>query len=349
MLCPNNITSVDLLCSVYSNIKRTDSFTHGCMNTFIGFLSIEPDWLSNLRIVMGTLRDTCSKWQISKPKIWSQLLLSFVNYYTTFKGFTETSKKYGDNKEIWISALEQLKNELINEKNAYQVAENQFQSYIDDLQKLESLIASNINDVWDVLSDKETKMVQIASEFISLQYKVNQLQSDFNSSEIANGKSYTQSVVKISYSILSSEGVRIPYLNSASLLYTISDLDYGLITNYEEINLSLEKIADFQVKASAEAQALAVTKSILQMITNLKTNLIASKKGISDFSQMWLNEIDKINQVINFIHSGIDPSMYIDLKSMPSALATWKALADYVPKLIEGFKSGKDIILEIKK
>lgn len=349
MLCPNVMNAGDMLCRAYGNVKRTDSFTYGCMNTSIGFLSPDPIWLGSLRTRMGMLRDTCSKWQLSKPDIWSQLLLPFVNYYTTFKGFTEASKDFGSNTSIWLSALEQLKNELTLGKNVSQYAENQFEAQINDLQNLEVVITSSINDAWAALSDEETKMVEIASEITKLQDKINQLQVDLTSSEISSGKSYVQSVVKIGYDILITAGTGIPYMTIVSMVFTIGQIAYDLITKSAEINESLEKIADLQVEATEEAQALAATKSVLQIITNLKTNMIALKNDMPDFSQMWANEIDKINQVINSINSGVDPSIYIDLKSMPTALATWETLADYVPKLISGPQQGKDVILTIKK
>lgn len=349
MLCPNVMTVGDMLSSAYSNIKKTDSFVFGCMNTSIGYLSPDPVWLGQLRSRMSMLRDTCAIWQQDKPDIWSQMLLPFVNYYTLFEGFTKASKDFGNDREIWLSSLTQLKNELTVGKNAAQIAENQFQKHINDLKNLEVLIVSSVNDAWKALGKEEEQIVKLASEITHLQDEINQLQEEITSAEISGGMGYTKSVVKIGYSILIEGSTAVPYLTIAGLVFTVGELAYDLISKSVSIRKSLEKIAQLQLEATQEAQAIAATKAIIQLITNLRLNMVALKDNMPDFSNMWSNEIEKIDQVINAINSGVDPSIYIDIKSMPSALATWKTLSDFVPKVTKGSEEGKEVILNISE
>jgi hypothetical protein len=349
ILCPNVMTVGEMLAGAYSDLKRTDSFAYGSMNTSIGYLSPDPPWLTTFRARMSMLRDACAGWQQSKPDIWAQILLPFANYYTLFAGFTKTAREYGDNRELWLIMLEQLKKELISGKKDSQNAENQFKSHINELKRLEKLLSTSSNEAWTALAGTEQAMVELAGEMVHVQDEINQLQHEISASEISGGKTYVQSVVKTIYTIASSTSVEIPYLTIISLVLTTGSLAYDLILTNQSISRSLDRIAELRTQASIEAQAAAATKTVIQLIAHLNTNLAKLINKMPGFAQMWSHEIEKINQVIYALQSGVNPGDYIDLQSMPSALISWKTLAGYIPKLTKTPEEGKTVTLGVNQ
>jgi hypothetical protein len=349
MLCPNVMDVGDIFVEAYSNIRKVDSFAYAGRNIMVGKLAPDPDWLGPVRTRVSLLSDSCAQWQQKKPDIWSQILMPFTNYYTLFSGFTEAAKGFGEHKQIWLQALDNLKEGLTTAKEAVKTAELQFETQINNLKNVEELLKSSINDAWAALESEEKEMVKLASEITHLQDQVDHLQSDITSAEFSAGKNYIQSTVTISYALVSSAGADIPYLSIAGLLFTIGKMAYDLIVTDKEISQTIDRIFDLRLKATEEAQAAAVTKAIIHLITNLNSSITAIKNTMPRFDTMWSNEREKIQQAINAINSGVEPAYYIDLHSMPAALATWETLAGYVQKLTQPPEQGKPVELSILK
>lgn len=349
MLSPNVMTVGDLFAEAYSNIKKADSFAYAGMNTFVGKLSPDPDWLEPVRTRISMLSNVCATWQQQKPNIWSQILLPFANYYTTFSGFAEAAKDFGDDKDAWLEALDQLKQELTTAKSATEVAEGQFEMRIKNIKNVESLLETSINDAWAALAEEEKQMVELASEITHLQDQVDQLQDSITNAEISSGKSYIQTAVKISYTLVSTAGAEIPYLSIAGLVFTVGKLAYDMIVTDKEISETIDKIIDLRVEVTEEAQAAAATKAVIHLINNLDKSLLSIQSQLPHFRDMWSTERDKINEAISAINSGADPRYYFDLQTMPSAVQTWKTLADYIPKLTQTPEQGKPITLSTSK
>jgi hypothetical protein len=60
---------------------------------------------------------------------------------------------------------------------------------------------------------------------------------------------------------------------------------------------------------------------------------------------MWSTERDKISAAISSIQAGAQPQNMIELVAMPAATATWKTLADFVPKMTQATRPGKAVTI----
>lgn len=345
MFAPEVNSVGDDFADAYSNIVKVDSFSYATMNTTVGRLSPDPDWLGSVRTRLAMLSAASQGWQQDRPNIWSKVLLPFADYASTFSAFAGAVDKFGDNKDLWIQALDQLAGELQKSYTMTKAAESAFTSHIKDIQNIEPLLNQTIDTAWNELASEEQQMIQLASQITHLQDQVDQLQDSITNAEISTGKGYVQSVVSISYTLVTSAGVEIPYLAIAGLVLTVGKMAYDLIVTDKEIADTINQIVDLRVKASETAQAAAMTKSIIQLITSLDNSLVSTQSKLPAFYTMWSNERGKILQAKNAIQSGSDPSLMVDLATMPAAAATWNQLAGYVPKLSQVPEQGKPVSL----
>jgi hypothetical protein len=345
MLCPNVMTVCDELAQAYSTITKVDAFAYASMNTSIGKLSPDPDWLGPVRNELTLLSTAGAQWQQQKPVIWAPLLSQFNTYYALFSGFAEISSQMRDDKDAWLEALGQLRTSLANAENASKAAEGQFILQINNLNNIRQVFDSSLNKAWAALAHEEQEMVALAAEVTALQDKVDSLQESINSAEISSGKSYIQSSVSISYTLVSTAGAEVPYLAIAGLVFTVGKLAYDLIVNDKEIAETIGKIVELRNKASQEAQAAAMSKGIIQLIDNFDKNLLAVQRQLPALGTMWANEKAKVDGAIAALHSGAKPTQYLELLSMSSAAATWKKLSEFATQLTQMAEQGKPVTL----
>jgi hypothetical protein len=345
MLGPDVIDVSADLADAYSEIVSVDRYASAGMNILVGKLSPDPDWLGQIRTRVAMLSESCKQWQSDRPKIWSEVLTPFLDYYSLFKGFTDASARFGNNADVWIQALEQLKGGLEAGRLRTTNTMASFKDHIDNIKAVESLLNSSLNTAWGELASEEQQMVKLATEVTHLQDQLDQLQDNITSAEISSGKAYFQSALTISYTLLTTAGSEVPYLAIIGEVYTIGKMAYDLIVTDKEIADTINKIVELRVEATQVAQAAAETKAIIQLINNLDLSLAAMRDALPPLSSMWSTERDKTSAAISAIQAGAQPENMIELIAMPSAAATWKTLADFVPKITQATQPGKAVTI----
>ena len=345
MLSPNVIDVGNYFADAFSEIVSVDRFAFAGMNILVGKLSPDPAWLGPVRTRIGMLSGASKKWQEDRPVIWSDVLQPFADYSTLFKGFTETSEKFGNSADIWVEALQQLKKGLEDGGQRTTKALAGFTDHIENIKNVESLLTESLDMAWGELASEEKQMVALAEQITHLQDQVDQLQDNITNAEITSGKNYFQSAVSISYTLATTAGAEIPYLAILGEVFTIGKMAYDLIVTDKEISETIDKIVDLRVKATEEAQAAAATKAVIQLIYKLNLSLAATQNKLPPFVDMWSTERDKIAVAIETIQAGLAPKTMIELISMPAALASWEMLADFVPKLTKEPQPGKSVTI----
>ena len=84
MLSPNVNNATDQLALAYSTIRQVDAFAFASMNTMVGKLNPDPDWLPTVRQRIELLSEAGEHWQLKKTDIWAPVLNQFINYGTLF-------------------------------------------------------------------------------------------------------------------------------------------------------------------------------------------------------------------------------------------------------------------------
>lgn len=78
---------------------------------FIGHVAKDPNWLVEVRSRTEILRAVMNEFMQQKPKIFAQIITSFINYQTTFDACAQNSKAITSTKQ-WIECLQLLQKTL---------------------------------------------------------------------------------------------------------------------------------------------------------------------------------------------------------------------------------------------
>ena len=347
MLAPNAQNVYELLTDSYNNLLNLDALAYSSMNTLVGKLSPDPAWLGQIRNRMALFSDQGSSWQQLKPDIWSEILSPFNTYYALFSGFSEVRNTLKDDKDAWKACLSQLSTNLKSIVTKVEAAEVQFNDQLSQLRNVESLLSDCLDEAWTQLSNEEQNMISLATEIGSLQTKLTDLESNLSATEIRDGANYTKTAATISYAILTSTGETIPYLSIVSLFYTVGDLIYNLIVTSSDINDTINKIVELRNEMTAEAQAAAMTKALIQMINNFDKKMLTIESKLPNFSALWSCEQSKIDEVINAINAGANPSDVLSLVTMPAACEVWQQLSGFVDKFATPASTATPISISI--
>lgn len=343
MLAPNVNTVKDELALAYSTVTKVDAFAYAAIGTAIGKLSPDPDWLGPIRNELALLAGAGGTWQLKKPQIWTPLLTQFPDYYTLLSGFADVAKEM--DKQAWLEALGALSDSLTRAANASRAAEREFVLQVNNLNNVETVFSSSLNKAWAALSDEEEQMVALAEQVGALQERLASLETNLTAGAISSGKSYIQSSVTMAYSLLTAASFSVPYLSIAGLLFTVGKEAYDLIVTDNQINETIVKIGDLRLEMSEEAQAAAMTKAIIQLINAFDKSLALVGRQLPALSTMWANENEKVQEAIHALQAGAVPSQMIDLVSLPSAVATWQTLSEFVTKLLATPAMGRPVAL----
>jgi hypothetical protein len=349
MLSPNVNNATDQLAQGYSTIRQVDAFAFASMNTMVGKLNPDPDWLPTVRQRIELLSEAGEQWQLKKIDIWAPVLNQFINYATLFSGFSQVASSVGDDKDAWLEILNTMSAALATGKNVTRAAEGQFTLQINNLNNIRQVLDTSIETAWNSLASEEQAMINLASQVTALQDQLSGLEGSLSSAEIAAGKNFIQSSVTISYTLVSTAGVEVPYLAIAGLLFTVGKMAYDLIVTDKEIDQTIGKIVRLRINMSEDAQAAAMSKAIIQLIDNFDKSLLAVNSQLPPIAAMWDAEQTKVRQVINAINAGAKPQQIVDLVAMPSAAASWNTLSDFCIKLSQLTKNGRPVTVTTTK
>lgn len=163
MLSPNVDTALNMLTDVYTDFLGISNYDATCNSLFIGHVAKDPNWLVEVRSRTEILRAVMNEFMQQKPKIFAQIITSFINYQTTFDACAQNSKAITSTKQ-WIECLQLLQKTLKQNITLTNEAQQVFTKSYNQAKNAEELLASSIQDGWNELASEEQAMVRIATE-----------------------------------------------------------------------------------------------------------------------------------------------------------------------------------------
>lgn len=353
MFAPDINTTKNQLTTLFNEIHGISGYSIGIQDTLIGTLPKEPAWIPAVRSEMKLLSQAGANWIEKSPDSWVVILTSFIDYGTDFVAFSEQITKNVDklsNSQI-VELLTQLSSALETCATKTKASLDNLTDFENQFKNVFPSLDASIQTGWDELGDEEAEMVAIAEALTQLQDEITNLQSKIDADGISGGKSFVQTNVKIAYSIVTAAGeVAVPYLSIAILAFTMGKTFYDIISDTDKVNKDLQKIADLQVKASEEAQAAAATKAMIQYLYNIEIQFLSLKKHGEGLWVMWQDQKSRIDEAINAINAGVDPSKFLDILTMKVAAKNWEAFIKFSTQIIRLTpEQGPQVLLDTSK
>jgi hypothetical protein len=214
-------------------------------------------------------------------------------------------------------------------------AEAALRTHLAAFAAVQPLLEQSIDEGWADLADEEQQMVAIATQLTKLQDLVASLEDDISAGEISAGQSVVSTTVKVLYNVATETAQSFSFLSMAMAAYTVGKSYYDLITETEEVGQTLQQIGALQIQASEAAQAAAGTKMVLQLVYNLQESFSTIVDVMPQIATMWTDELSKLQSVVEALGSGVDPSSYLELVTVPAASAAWQSLSQFAQAIPE--------------
>lgn len=346
MLSPDVNQVKDQLARAYSTITRVDAFAYAAINSTIGRLSPDPDWIGAIRNELVILHAAGVQWQQKKSALWAPILGQLPSYSSLFAGVADVSGQLGGDRESWIQLLGSLGESLQRSELATKAAENDFLLQVNNLNNVQQVFSTSIDKAWATLAAEEEKMIAMAEQIGTLNEQLSALEADLSANAISSGKSYVQSALTMSYEVLTATAaVSVPYLSVAGLVFTAGKQLFDLFTTADQIHATIAKIRDLSLQMTQEAQAAAMSKALIHLITGFDNSLAAVGRQLPSISAMWSAERQKVQVAIHALQAGADPESYLDLLVLRPAAATWKTLSDFAARLLMTPPMGRPVTL----
>ncbi len=329
MLAPSVNVVNTLLTSAYNETLLLDAYSQTTNNLMIGKLPDDPDWLVSVRSRVAMLSTAGAQWISDKPGIWGPVLLQFTNYASAFSGVAAQAAAQKSLDDVaWKSLLSEVLVPPLNQAiTATTSASTALQQHLQAFQDIEPLLEDSINQGWAALAGEEQQMMAIAAQLQQLQDQVASLQQQVSSAEISGGQSVITTLVKTLYNVATETAESFSFMSMVTAAYTVGKTYYDIVTDTDAIADTLVKIGQLQTQASAEAQAAAGTKMVLQLLYNLEGSLTRISNVLPQITSLWQTELQKVQQAIDAVDAGVNPATYLDLFTVPTAAnAGWQAI-----------------------
>ncbi len=288
----------------------------------------DPAWLPPVRDRLRLLAAAGNAWMLDEPEISAPVLLTFVDYGTSFAGFASTVQESPPRSSAaWVDLFEKvLLPALLANVATLARAEAAFASHRAAFEHVVPLLEASIHAGWSELGDEEGEMIRIAEALTSLQDQVTELNTDMTSAGISEGEDYMSNVATMVYDIAVEGSEAIPFLGAAIMVITLGKTLAEVIEDTEEIATKLKEVGDLQLEASQKAQAAAGSKLVLQLLYRLIGDLDKTRDHLPALTTMWQTERDKIQATVEALKSGVQPDRYLELASIPIAAANWSVI-----------------------
>ncbi|WP_419834811.1 alpha-pore-forming cytotoxin MakB [Endozoicomonas atrinae] len=344
MLNPNIDSTVDMLTEVYNDIRGVSDYAFTCNSFVLGHVASDPQWLPSVRSRVADLRDVMNDFMEQKPDILSGIIVSFINYQTLFSAFSDQVSEVESN-DRWLDLLETLKTTATESLGTTNSANMAFSDAYKNVSNTVFLLDDSINEGWQELSSEEAEMTRIAEAIGQLFQSISSLGATVTSADIRAEKSYLQSMVKMAYSVVMETASSVPYLTIATGLLSIGEGMYDTLKNASDVQDQLDKLTELQNEASQAAQAAAITKAVLQQLSELEKSFLRLNSSLPALALMWQGEVDKLTSAIDAINAGSDPSLLFDLQTTEIASASWQTITDFANQLRQPPGMGDSILI----
>jgi hypothetical protein len=212
-------------------------------------------------------------------------------------------------------------------------------------------IDKSIQKGWTALGDEEQDMLKLTEEIGNLLAIAQSYSAKLTSDIISGGKSYVQSIVSLLYAAAAAgTAATIPFLGIASVVFTTGKTFYDLIEDNQQLIDTMERISKLQQQLSADAVRLALTKATLRVLYQLEDMYLSSQDALPALVDLWEREQTKVQDAINALQAGADPSLYVDLQTLRPTLTNWIEITHFVSQLQKiDVQIGSPVVLDIAR
>jgi hypothetical protein len=353
MLSPDVTDTLKKLTDAYSGIVAVDNFALSCESIEIVPIPDEPDWLPAVSDEIAQLDKAADAWQLDRAQILAPVLLAFQSFYATFSGVARLlNPATNNNADFWIGILgETLLPEVNKSLAVTQDAEAEMAKRMAAFSAVLPQMDKSIAAGWSALADEEKQMLKLTEQLGALEQQVQSYGATLTSDAIATNKGIAQSAVQMLYTAgAAGAEASVPIVGLVVAVLTIGKSFYDMIDDDDKLIDTMNQINAIKQQLSDEALGLALTKSTLQTLYGVEEQYLALRDAIPGLVDLWTTMQSKVEDAIDALQAGARPDQYLDLKTLPKALAAWQSINTFVGQILQvDITVGEPVTIDIAK
>lgn len=352
MLAPDPNDAIARLTDAYADIVGIDNFALSCQSIQIVPIPDEPDWLPPVAGEFKRLDAAADVWQLDRAQVWAPVILAFQNYSAVFSAFAGLAKPQANDAHMWIELLTQtLLPQVAKSLATTQAAERELQGMMQAFNSVLPQMDASIEAGWNALASEEQQMLALTEELGELVSAVQALGSKITSDAIGSDTGIAQSAVSMLYSAgAAGAAATVPVLGLVVAVLSIGKSFYTLIEDDQQLISQMNKINALKLQLSGEALGLALTKSTLQTLYSIQAQYLGLRDALPLLVDLWANQQSKLQDAVAALRAGASPDAYLDLATLPTALAAWQTIDTFVAHFSKtDFTVGAPVTIDIGK
>jgi hypothetical protein len=334
-LSPDAAETLDLLTGVANTWARLFAYVGSIQSAQLQDLDPSPAWLEQARAALASNVAAGEQWLDRAPTATAAIVSPFLDYAATFQAFHEGAPVISRaTAEKLTQDLGGLADELDEAARAVasgqQVVDGLAGSWAAAHQQMLAAAAAAAA----AHEEEHEELDATAARIAQLVEQLSELGEDMHSSDLAIGRTFTETEVELTVAIAMGE-VEIPFVGIGLAVLSIL-IDMGeMIANSREIDDALTELYEALVAEAAELQAISALHTVLAVLQRIDDQYALAAQPGRDLQLLWEAERDKVQRVQEGLRAGADPAQMPDLMNLSAAAQEWDQLAALAQRLLD--------------
>jgi hypothetical protein len=334
-LSPDAHETQDLLTEVANTWARLFAYVGSIQSAQLQELDPAPAWLEQARAALSANVAAGEQWLDRAPAATAAIVSPFIDYTATFRAFNDettvlaraTSKQLA---EDLGGLVDQLDEAIRAVASGQEVVVGLAASWAAAHQQMLAAAAAAA-----AAHEQEHEALDAtAAKIAELEERLSALGEDMHSSDLAIGRTFTETEVELTVAIAVGE-VEIPFVGIGLAVLSVL-IDMGeMIANSRAIDEALSELYEALVAESTELQAVSALHTVLAVLQRIDEQYALAAQPGRDLQLLWEGERDKVQRVQEGLRAGADPAQMPDLVNLSEAAQTWEGLAGLAQRLLD--------------
>lgn len=334
-LSPDATETLDLLTGVANKWAQLFAYVGSIQSAQFQALDPAPAWLEQARAALAADVAAGEQWLDRAPATTSAIVSPFLDYAATFRAFHEgtpvvsraTAEQLAQDLGGLVDALEDAASTIASGQKVVEGLAGSWAAAHQQMLAAAAAAAAAHEQEHEALDESAAKIAE-------LEERLSALGEDMHSSDLAIGRTFTETQVELVVAIVIGE-VEIPFVGIGLAVLSVL-IDMGeMIANSREIDEALTELYEALVAESAELQAVSALHTVLAVLQRIDDQYLLATQPGRDLQLLWEAERDKVQRVQEGLRAGADPSHMPDLVNLSAAAQVWDELAALAQRLLD--------------
>ncbi len=337
MLSPDPEDTLEELAEVATRWARLNAFTGALLGASIQELDPEPPWLVSAREALSKNRGAGERWFEASPEVVSALVSPYIAFAATFKAFSELApvgSNTQENRDTLLELLGGLRGEIQTALESIDAGNRKLDGVVALFGEDHGAMVAAVGVATAAHEQEHEAIAEASAKIAALEEKISGLSEAIGAADLAAGKTFLETEVDLIFEIVAGE-IAIPFIGIGLALLSIGTDLVEVILKSGEIDEALNELHDVLIEQAEDIQAVSAIHTVLQVLNRLNEQYVLAAERGPHIKVLWTTFDQRLGDMQEALQAGADPTLMIDLQSLPKAAKVWEYLARAAKHLLQ--------------